>query len=140
MQIDGNAPAVVRNLNRFVAMQRQVDLVGEAGRGLIDSIVDQLPHQMHQTIRARAPDVHTRTFTNSLQPLKGLDGIRVVAGAGLLRGHRANVAPRCDSAVALVRWLGLQHGFIPYLGAFGSLGSPRTISPRMLRWTWEVPA
>ena len=113
MQTDRNTAAIIRNLNRFVTMQGQIDLVGEASGRLIDGVVDQLPHKMHQPIRASAPDIHTRTFTNSLQPLKGLDGISVIAGTGLVRGHRANVAPQCDGAVALARWLGLQHGLSP---------------------------
>ena len=90
VQVDRNASPVVGDLDRPVAMQGDVDLVGEPRRCLVDGVVDQLPDEVHEAVGAGAADVHTRALANSLQPLKGLDGVGVVArGAGLLRRHQA---------------------------------------------------
>ena len=90
VQVDRNASTVVGDLDRPVAMQGDVDLVGEPRRCLVDGIVDQFPDEVHETIGAGAADVHARALANGLQPFEGLDGIGVVArGAGLLRRHKA---------------------------------------------------
>lgn len=44
----GDAPPVVGHLDRAIPMQGDLDQVGVSGGGLVDRVVDQLPHQVVQ--------------------------------------------------------------------------------------------
>jgi hypothetical protein len=64
----------------------------EAAEMLVDRVVDSFPNQM---VQARAvvnvADVHTRAFTNRLEPLQNRDVVAAVArcgGDGLRRLRR----------------------------------------------------
>ena len=80
MTADGNAAAVVADLHRPVAVQSDIHLGREARRGLIDGIVDQFPHEVHEPCATGTADVHARPFAHGLQALKGFDRISVVNG------------------------------------------------------------
>ena len=87
--IDGDAAPVVGDLNRLVAVQSDFNLAGEPGGGLVDSVVDQLPHQVHEPGSASSADVHARALSDSIQTLEGLNGVGVVAVTRPLAGALA---------------------------------------------------
>src|SRR5699024_862997 len=43
-----DAAAVVVDLDRVVGVQRDLDVVGGAGQGLVDPVVDDLPQAVHE--------------------------------------------------------------------------------------------
>ena len=63
-------------------MQGDFDQVGKACCGLIDGIVDQLPHQMVKALGAGAADVHAWAFADSLKAFEQLNALCVVGGGG----------------------------------------------------------
>ena len=66
MLIDGDTTPVVGNLDGSIAMKRHEDLVRFSGSSLVDRVIDEFPHEVHQPRRTRASDVHTRAFANRL--------------------------------------------------------------------------
>ena len=52
--VDGNAAAVVDDGDRVVDVDRDVDLIAEAGQRLVDRVVDDLVDEMVQSRRARS--------------------------------------------------------------------------------------
>ena len=75
---DRDAPAVVAHRHRAVAAEGHVDPPGVSGRRLVDAVVDQLPHQVHQPGRAGSADVHAGALADRLESLQGLDRIGLV--------------------------------------------------------------
>ncbi len=73
VHIDRDAAAVVHDGNRVVGMDRDLDARAEAGHGLVDRVVDDLPHKVVQAGRARGTDIHTRADANGLEALEDLD-------------------------------------------------------------------
>jgi hypothetical protein len=85
--VDGDAAPVVGHLDRLVAVERDLDAVAVAGRGFVDGVVDELPHEVEQAGVAGAADVHAGALADGVEALEGLDGVGVVAaalGRGLL--------------------------------------------------------
>ena len=64
--VNRDAPTVVGHLDRLVAVQGDLDPIGEAGRGLVDGVVHKFPDQVHQTGGARAADVHAGPLADRL--------------------------------------------------------------------------
>ena len=75
---DGDAAAVVDHLDDLALFQRNDDLVAVAGKRLVDRIVNDLIDQMMQPAGTGRADIHTRSFSDGLQPLKDLDLIGAV--------------------------------------------------------------
>ena len=73
VHIDRDAAAVVHDGDRVVGMDRDLDAGAEAGHGLVDGVVDNLPHKVVQAGRARGTDIHTRADANGLEALEDLD-------------------------------------------------------------------
>ena len=83
-RLDRDATSVVEAADRAVLVDRDHDLVGEAGHGLVDRVVDDLEHEMVQTAGAGGSDVHTRSLADRFESFEDLDVAGVIA-AGLLR-------------------------------------------------------
>ena len=92
--IDGNAAAVVDDRDRVVDVDRDVDLVAEAGQRLVDRVVDDLVDEVVQPGRAGRPDVHGRALAHGLEALEDLDlvGAVVVGRAVAVRPCRAGAS------------------------------------------------
>ena len=78
-----DTPAVVDDLHPSVGQQGDVDLRAVAGHGLVDGIVDDLPHQVVETGGAGRADVHPGPFPDRVQPLQNGDVLGAVAAAVL---------------------------------------------------------
>ena len=87
-------------------MERDDDLVAEAGHGLVDRVVDDLVHEVVQAAGAGGADVHPRALADGLEALEDLDVAGVVAGLMLGR------------SVLAVRFVTVANG--PPIGAHGS--------------------
>jgi len=76
--VDRDAPAVVDHGNRIVNVDRDVDLVAEAGQRLVYGVVDDLVDKVVQPGRTRGADVHGRPHADGLQALEHLDFVGTV--------------------------------------------------------------
>ena len=83
----GNASAVVADLDGPVLVQGDLDEVGEPGGGLVDRVVDQLPHQVVQAFHAGAADVHAGALANRVEAFEDLDRVFVVGVGVVLSAH-----------------------------------------------------
>ena len=68
--VDGNAAAVVVDLDRVVRVQDDLDVVAEAGQGLVDGVVDDFPEAVHESAGVRGADVHARALADGLEALQ----------------------------------------------------------------------
>ena len=93
MLIDRDAAAVVDDGDGPVDVNRDVDLVAEAGKRFVDRVVDDFVDQMVQPGRAGGPDVHRGTLPDGLEPFQDFDLVRAVVG-DLLGGTVAVVPGR----------------------------------------------
>ena len=82
--IDRDAAAVVDDRDRPVDVNRDVDLIAEAGQRLVDGVVDDFVDEMMQPCRPGRPDVHRGPLADSFQPLEDLDLVGAVVFAGAL--------------------------------------------------------
>ena len=74
----GDAAAVVLDGERAVGVDGHLDVGAEAGKGLVDGVVDDLVDQMMIAALGRVADVHGRAHAHGLEPLEDLDGVGVV--------------------------------------------------------------
>ena len=82
--IDRDAAAVVDDRHRAVDVDRDVDLIAEAGQRLVDRVVDDFVDEMMQPGRTGRPDVHRGPLADRFQPLEDLDLVGAVVFAGVL--------------------------------------------------------
>ena len=68
-----NAAAIVRNFHGAVGAEPHVDTCRVAGQRLVDRVVYHLVHQVVQTSRPRAPNVHAGPLAHGLKPLEHSD-------------------------------------------------------------------
>ena len=104
MLADGNASAVVLDFDRPVLENPNFDSGRMASHGLVDRVVDNLPHEMVQAVRVGRTNEHAGGLANWSEALQNLDALSVVvagrllgaATAGRLRRGRLSVgcAPR----------------------------------------------
>jgi hypothetical protein len=69
VHVGGDAAPVVAHPHPTVGQQRDVDGVGIPGQGLVDRVVDDLPHQVVQVVQAALagrPDIHARAACGQL--------------------------------------------------------------------------
>ena len=64
--IDRDAASVVLDPDPAVVQKCHVDAVGEAGHGLINGVIDDLPDEVVKTLGAGGTNVHCRTFADRL--------------------------------------------------------------------------
>ena len=76
--LHGDAAAVVVDRDRVVRVDGHLDLGAEAGHGLVDGVVHDLPHQVVQAGGGRRADVHARALPDRLETLEDLDGLPAV--------------------------------------------------------------
>ena len=79
MDVDRHAAAVVRDLQRAVLVQRDVDLLAVAGDRLIDAVVDDLVREVVGALRV---GVHARPSPHGLEAGQDLD-----VGGGIRLAH-----------------------------------------------------
>ena len=75
MLVDRHATAIIKNLQRAISVERDIDTLTVPCNGLIDAIVDNLVRQM---IRPRRIRIHTRTPANRIEPAQDLNICSVV--------------------------------------------------------------
>ena len=107
--LDGNATTVVGDAHATVVEQGDVDLVAVAGQGLVDGVVHDLVDQVVQATFTGGPDVHARTFANSLQALQHRDLFRVVGRVGVRAAGLRHRVPGFQLAGLL-----LCHAVLPF--------------------------
>ena len=95
MQIDRNAAAVVDDGDRAVDVNRDVDLIAEAGQRLVDRVVDDLVDEVMQPGRPGRPDVHRRPLADRFEPFEDLDLVGAVVVGGQTRSRSGPVMPAC---------------------------------------------
>ncbi len=66
----GDAPAVVDGGDRVVLVDDHIDAAAVAGQVLVDRVVDHFPHQVVESPRIGAPDVHPGPFANGFEALQ----------------------------------------------------------------------
>jgi hypothetical protein len=87
--VDRDPAPVVGHAHRAVGQDRHLDTGAHARHGLVDRVVDDLPHQVVETRGAGRPDIHPGPFADGIEALEYLDVLGgVVAGGGT--GHAAN--------------------------------------------------
>ena len=85
--VDGDASTVVDDLDAAIFLNRDLDVVGVAGQGLVDGVVDDLVHQVVQAAFAGGSDVHARALADGFQALEDGDvrcAVGLLAFGGLL--------------------------------------------------------
>ena len=78
MLVDGDAAPVIDDRDGVVGVDRHLDLGAETGHGLVDGVVNDLPHQVMQTAGARRTDIHARALTNGLETFENLNLAAIV--------------------------------------------------------------
>ncbi len=73
-----DAAAVVGDADAVVGQDRHVDARRVTGEGLVDRVVDDLPHEVMQAALTRGADVHAGPLADGLEALEDLDGVGVV--------------------------------------------------------------
>ena len=80
--VDGDATGAVAHLDAAVGVQDHLDARPVAAERLVDGVVDDLPHAVHEAARIGGADVHARALADGLEPFEHLE----VMG-GILSGH-----------------------------------------------------
>ena len=83
--IGGNAAAVVDDRDRAVDVDRDVDLIAEAGQRLVDRVVDDLVDEVVQSRRPGRADVHRRPLADGLEAFEDFDFVGAVVLVDLIR-------------------------------------------------------
>ena len=83
MNAAGDAAAVVLHADDIALFDGHFDVGAVAGERLVDRIVDDLVHQMVQTLRRGGADVHARALADGLKTLQHLN-LAFVVGFGHL--------------------------------------------------------
>ena len=78
MLVDGDAAPVVDDRDGVVSVDRHLNLGAETGHGLVDGVVNDLPHQVMKTAGARRANVHARALTNGLETFENLNLAAIV--------------------------------------------------------------
>ena len=78
MLVDGDAAPVIDDRDGVVGVDRHLDLGAETGHGLVDGVINDLPHQVMQTAGARRANVHARALTNGLETFENLNLAAIV--------------------------------------------------------------
>ena len=78
MLVDGDAAPVVDDRDGVVGVDRHLNLGAETGHGLVDGVVNDLPHQVMKTAGARRADIHARALTNGLETFENLNLAAIV--------------------------------------------------------------
>ena len=74
----GDTPTVVDDGDGTIGVHGDIDAGGESRHDLVDGVVDDLVHEVVQTPRVGATDVHSGPFADGLESFEGLDAVRIV--------------------------------------------------------------
>jgi hypothetical protein len=85
-----DSPAVIRDGDGVVDVDGDVDAGGKPGQGLVDRVINDLVHQVVQSLLARGAYVHRGTQTHRFQTFKDLNVVAGVGIRGLTNGGRGN--------------------------------------------------
>ena len=137
--VGGDSATVVVDLDRAVGVEQHLDTVRRAGQRLVDTVVDDLPHAVHEAAGVGGPDVHARPLAHRLQALEdeevgGVVGVVGDLGAPLVLALRGGLGclrhwPESSRRHAVP---GSRHAPAPG-SSVGSL--PRSTAPPMNRST-----
>ncbi len=85
MYIYRDTASIIFDRNRAVHMDRDYDLLAEAGQMLVDRVIQHLKHTMMQTVFIRVANVHSGALANSLQTLQfvNLGSVIFLASGGV---------------------------------------------------------
>ena len=85
LDVHGHSAPVVTYLDGTVVVDGHRDVIAVPLEGLIDGVVHDLPHAVHETALVGGADVHSRALAHGLEPLQdGEVAGGVVAPAGLV--------------------------------------------------------
>ncbi len=73
VHIHGDTTAVIYYGNGVVGVDCHVYMVGIAGEGLVDRVVDNLINQMMQTFGGNVSNIHGRAFSHRLEAFEHLN-------------------------------------------------------------------
>ena len=88
MRPDRNTAAVILNRNPIVAQNHDVDFGTVTRKRFIDGVIDDLRNQMMESTFGGIADIHSRSFSNRLEPFENADRIGAVAIGTLFVCHR----------------------------------------------------
>src|SRR2546427_827930 len=80
VDVDRDAPTIVRHGDGSVRVQGDLDLLAKAGHRLVDGVVDHLVDEVVEAARVDRADVHRRPLSDRLQAFEDLDLRGVVGG------------------------------------------------------------
>ena len=72
------SPSVVLDCCRAVCLESHPDLIAETRKMFINGVIDYLIDQMIEAFGRNAADIHSRTFPDSLKPLKHSDAAGII--------------------------------------------------------------
>ena len=79
MDVGRDAAAVIGDRARAVGVERDRDLGGVAGQGLVDGVVDDLvDHMVQAGAVVGVADIHARPLAHGIEPFQDLDRIRAI--------------------------------------------------------------
>ena len=70
MFFNRDTPAIIFDGDRIIFMQDDIDRSAISRHCFVDTVVDDFVNELMQAIFAGIPDIHSRTFSNSLQPFQ----------------------------------------------------------------------
>ena len=94
MLFDGDAAAIVFDRDGAIVVDGDADVVGEAGQGLVDGVIDHFVHQVVQAAAGVVADVHAEAFADVLEIGEMLQvggGVLFGGGGGGFRGFNGCV-------------------------------------------------
>ena len=75
---DRNASAIIFNADAVIQVNDYLDIIAISGHGFIDAVIYNLVDQMMKPFNIHVPDIHGRSFANSLQTFQYFDIIRSI--------------------------------------------------------------
>ena len=92
--VGGHTAAVVGHGRRTIGFNTHLNMGGMTGHGLVNGVVNTLPHQVMKGVETSAANVHARPLSDRIQALEDLNGASVVIGrlTGRLRGRISRIA------------------------------------------------
>ena len=78
VHVGGDTTTVIKNAYRVAFQYLNFNVVTESGESLVDGVVHHLVDQMVQTTVADIADIHSGTFTHSLQAFQNLNITRTI--------------------------------------------------------------
>ena len=81
MDVDWNTATVVVDCHDIFWQKLDGNVMGITSHRFIDRVVNDLPHEVMEAVRARRTNVHARTLTNGFEAFENVNILRVIRGA-----------------------------------------------------------